>query len=105
MGFEGFSVSRVRVVIGLGQGRVLLEGLQGYTTSQAITSSGIEISWLVDDHYDDYGVTVADEDWDPVTRKAELLRVEDDIDLEAWDRLTSNFWLPEKVPLCNDIQS
>ena len=74
-------------------------------TSQAITSSGIEISWLVDDHYDDYGVTVADEDWEPVTRKAELLRIEDDIDLEAWDRLTSNFWLPEKVPLCNDIQS
>ena len=40
-----------------------------------------------------------------MTRKAELLRIEDDIDLEAWDRLTSNFWLPEKVPLCNDIQS
>ncbi|MBM7795073.1 hypothetical protein JOD50_000025 [Pseudoglutamicibacter cumminsii] len=40
-----------------------------------------------------------------MTRKAELLRIEDDIDLEAWDRLTLNFWLPEKVPLCNDIQS
>ena len=32
-------------------------------------------------------------------------RIEDDIDLEVWDRLTSNFWLPEKVPLSNDIQS
>lgn len=29
--------------------------------------------------------------------------VEDDIDLQVWNRLTSNFWLPEKVPLSNDI--
>ena len=29
----------------------------------------------------------------------------DDKDLEVWDRLTGNFWLPEKVPLSNDIQS
>ncbi|WP_312315081.1 class 1b ribonucleoside-diphosphate reductase subunit beta [Atlantibacter sp.] len=27
----------------------------------------------------------------------------DDKDLEVWNRLTSNFWLPEKVPLSNDI--
>ena len=32
-------------------------------------------------------------------------RIEDEKDLEVWDRLTSNFWLPEKVPLSNDIQS
>ena len=32
-------------------------------------------------------------------------KVEDPKDLEVWDRLTSNFWLPEKVPLSNDIQS
>ncbi|MDQ2624188.1 MAG: ribonucleotide-diphosphate reductase subunit beta, partial [Actinomycetota bacterium] len=32
-------------------------------------------------------------------------RVEDDKDAEVWDRLTGNFWLPEKVPLSNDIQS
>lgn len=32
-------------------------------------------------------------------------RVEDPKDLEVWDRLTTNFWLPEKVPLSNDIQS
>src|SRR5690606_2844391 len=25
--------------------------------------------------------------------------------VEVWNRLTSNFWLPEKVPLSNDIQS
>ncbi len=32
-------------------------------------------------------------------------RVEDDKDLEVWDRLTGNFWLPEKIPLSNDIPS
>ncbi|MBD2765517.1 class 1b ribonucleoside-diphosphate reductase subunit beta [Kocuria sp. cx-455] len=32
-------------------------------------------------------------------------RIQDDKDLEVWDRLTSNFWLPEKVPLSNDVQS
>ena len=31
--------------------------------------------------------------------------IEDDKDLEVWNRLTSNFWLPEKVPLSNDIPS
>ncbi|WP_291527020.1 class 1b ribonucleoside-diphosphate reductase subunit beta [Bifidobacterium sp. UBA744] len=30
-------------------------------------------------------------------------RLEDDKDLEVWDRLTGNFWLPEKVPISNDI--
>lgn len=32
-------------------------------------------------------------------------RVEDDKDLDVWNRLTGNFWLPEKVPLSNDIPS
>lgn len=32
-------------------------------------------------------------------------RLVDDKDLEVWDRLTGNFWLPEKVPLSNDVQS
>ena len=32
-------------------------------------------------------------------------RLEDEKDLEVWDRLTGNFWLPEKVPLSNDIPS
>ena len=30
-------------------------------------------------------------------------RLEDEKDLEVWDRLTGNFWLPEKVPVSNDI--
>lgn len=29
-------------------------------------------------------------------------RLQDDKDLEVWNRLTANFWLPEKVPLSND---
>ena len=32
-------------------------------------------------------------------------KIEDDKDVEVWNRLTNNFWLPEKVPLSNDIQS
>ena len=31
--------------------------------------------------------------------------IPDDKDLEVWDRLTGNFWLPEKVPVSNDIQT
>lgn len=31
--------------------------------------------------------------------------IPDDTDLEVWDRLTGNFWLPEKIPLSNDIPS
>ena len=30
-------------------------------------------------------------------------RISDDKDLEVWNRLTANFWLPEKVPLSNDL--
>lgn len=32
-------------------------------------------------------------------------RIDDPIDLEVWNRLTTNFWLPEKIPLSNDIKS
>ena len=32
-------------------------------------------------------------------------RIQDNKDLEIWNRLTVNFWLPEKIPLSNDIQS
>ena len=31
--------------------------------------------------------------------------IPDDKDQEVWDRLTGNFWLPEKVPVSNDLQS
>ena len=30
-------------------------------------------------------------------------RIQDEKDLEVWNRLTTNFWLPEKVPLSNDL--
>ena len=32
-------------------------------------------------------------------------KIEDEKDVEVWNRLTNNFWLPEKIPLSNDIQS
>ncbi|MFE9997251.1 class 1b ribonucleoside-diphosphate reductase subunit beta [Streptomyces avermitilis] len=32
-------------------------------------------------------------------------RLEDEKDLQVWDRLTGNFWLPERVPLANDVPS
>lgn len=31
--------------------------------------------------------------------------IPDEKDLEVWDRLTGNFWLPEKIPVSNDIPS
>lgn len=30
-------------------------------------------------------------------------RIEDPIDVDVWNRLVNNFWLPEKVPLSNDM--
>jgi ribonucleoside-diphosphate reductase beta chain len=32
-------------------------------------------------------------------------KIEDDKDVDVWNRLVNNFWLPEKIPLSNDIQS
>ena len=40
-----------------------------------------------------------------ITRPINWNKIEDPIDLEVWNRLTSNFWLPEKVPLANDVPS
>ena len=31
--------------------------------------------------------------------------IEDPVDLDVWSRLTGNFWLPEKIPVSNDIPS
>ncbi|QWW19558.1 class 1b ribonucleoside-diphosphate reductase subunit beta [Schaalia sp. 19OD2882] len=42
---------------------------------------------------------------EPVFEAINWNRIEDEKDLEVWDRLTGNFWLPEKVPLSNDIAS
>lgn len=41
----------------------------------------------------------------PIPRAINWNRIQDDKDLEIWNRLTVNFWLPEKVPLSNDIPS
>ncbi|HET7414118.1 MAG TPA: ribonucleotide-diphosphate reductase subunit beta, partial [Arthrobacter sp.] len=32
-------------------------------------------------------------------------RIPDEKDNEVWNRLVNNFWLPEKIPLSNDVQS
>jgi ribonucleoside-diphosphate reductase beta chain len=40
-----------------------------------------------------------------ITRPVNWNKIEDPIDLEVWNRLTANFWLPEKVAVSNDIQS
>jgi ribonucleoside-diphosphate reductase beta chain len=32
-------------------------------------------------------------------------RIEDEKDVEIWNRLTTNFWLPEKIPLSNDVKT
>lgn len=41
----------------------------------------------------------------PIVRAVNWNRLDDEKDLEVWNRLTVNFWLPEKVPLSNDVQS
>ena len=40
-----------------------------------------------------------------ITRPINWNKIEDPVDLDVWNRLTANFWLPEKVPVSNDIQS
>lgn len=40
-----------------------------------------------------------------IARPVNWNKIEDPIDLDVWNRLTSNFWLPEKVPMSNDLQS
>jgi ribonucleoside-diphosphate reductase beta chain len=40
-----------------------------------------------------------------ITRPVNWNKIEDPIDLDVWNRLTANFWLPEKIAVSNDIQS
>ena len=40
-----------------------------------------------------------------LTRAINWNDVPDSTDLDTWNRVTSNFWLPEKVPLSNDVPS
>jgi ribonucleoside-diphosphate reductase beta chain len=55
--------------------------------------------------------TTPTKDEDKVKAKVDLVeainwnRIQDDKDVDVWNRLVNNFWLPEKVPLSNDIQS
>jgi len=62
----------------------------------------------------DRGAVGHDDDGEVMHEKLKLVssvqainwnRLEDDKDAEVWDRLVGNFWLPEKIPLSNDIQS
>lgn len=32
-------------------------------------------------------------------------KIEDSVDLQVWNKLTENFWLPEKIALSNDLKS
>ena len=55
-------------------------------------------------------ISPAHHEWYPEDRSAPIAAINwntipDEKDLEVWDRLTGNFWLPEKVPLSNDIKS
>jgi ribonucleoside-diphosphate reductase beta chain len=40
-----------------------------------------------------------------ISRAINWNRVTDEKDAEVWDRLVGNFWLPEKVPVSNDLPS
>ena len=40
-----------------------------------------------------------------ITRPINWNKIEDQVDLDVWNKLTQNFWLPEKIALSNDIQS
>jgi ribonucleoside-diphosphate reductase beta chain len=40
-----------------------------------------------------------------ITEAINWNKIEDQKDVEVWNRLVNNFWLPEKVPLSNDLQS
>lgn len=40
-----------------------------------------------------------------VMRSVNWNKIDDDKDLEVWNRVVQNFWLPEKIPVSNDISS
>jgi ribonucleoside-diphosphate reductase beta chain len=42
---------------------------------------------------------------DGISRPVNWNKIEDPVDLEVWNRLTANFWLPERIALSNDLQS
>lgn len=40
-----------------------------------------------------------------ITEAINWNKIQDDTDVTVWNRLVNNFWVPEKVPLSNDLQS
>ena len=40
-----------------------------------------------------------------ISRPVNWNKIEDSVDHDVWNRLTQNYWLPEKEPLSNDVQS
>ena len=48
---------------------------------------------------------MTDEKQNLLTRPINWNKIDDDFDLQLWNKLTEQFWLPEKVPLSNDVQS
>lgn len=40
-----------------------------------------------------------------IVRPINWNKIEDSVDLEVWNRLVNNFWVPERIPLSNDVQS
>lgn len=40
-----------------------------------------------------------------MTKAINWNRIEDQVDLDVWNRLVTNFWIPEKVALSNDLKS
>lgn len=40
-----------------------------------------------------------------IVRPINWNKIEDPVDLDVWNRLVNNFWVPERVPLSNDVQS
>lgn len=51
--------------------------------------------------------TALDFDWKSVelVDAIDWNAIEDSVDKQVWDRLLANFWVPEKVPLSNDLPS
>jgi ribonucleoside-diphosphate reductase beta chain len=40
-----------------------------------------------------------------ITRPINWNKIEDPVDLDVWNRLTANFWLPERIAMSNDVPS
>jgi len=55
---------------------LLLEGLWGARMSSIMETSGLEIGWLADNHYNDYACVQRNVDWNPDTKEGELFRIE-----------------------------